>query len=159
MISYWDPADNAIWWRESSLTDTSDSEIFDLILTPRFHIRTFLYAIQPSPTESLFIPMWFSVMSVFISETPPLRKISVRYVRNIRSKNLTFAVVLRRYRMKVFMFFTKHVSTWQAKLLADLFPSLVGFVFISVCVDPLVPKYRSPKNCHYHTFPHVFGWP
>ena len=32
MISYWDPADNAIWWRESSLTDTSDSEIFDLIL-------------------------------------------------------------------------------------------------------------------------------
>ena len=46
--------------------------------------------------------------------------------------------------MKVFMFFTKHVSTWQAKLLADLFPSLVGFVFISVYVDPHVPKYRSP---------------
>ena len=50
----------------------------------------------------------------FSSETPPLRKISVRYVRNIRSKNVTFAVVLRRYRMKVLMFFTKHVSTWQA---------------------------------------------
>ena len=95
----------------------------------------------------------------FSSETPPLRKISVRYVRNIRSKNLTFAVVLRRYRMKVFMFFTKHVSTWQAKLLADLFPSLVGFVFISVYVDPHVPKYRSPKNGHYHTFPHLFGCP
>ena len=27
------------------------------ILTPRFHIRTFSYAIQPSPTESPFIPM------------------------------------------------------------------------------------------------------
>ena len=75
----------------------------------------------------------------------------------IRSKNLTFAVVLRRYCMKVFMFFTKHVSTWQAKLLADLFPSLVGFVFISVYVDPHVPKYRSPKNGHYHTLPHLLS--
>ena len=60
--------------------------------------------------------------------------------------------------MKVFMFFTKHVSTWQAKLLADLFPSLVGFVFISVYVDPHVPKYRFPKNGHYHMYLHLFGW-
>ena len=39
--------------------------------------------------------------------------------------------------------------TWQAKLLTDLFPSLVGFVFISVDVDPHIPQYRSPKNGHY----------
>jgi hypothetical protein len=45
-------------------------------LTPRFHIRTFSYAIQPSPTESPLIPMWFSVMSVI----PPRLLPSVKFL-------------------------------------------------------------------------------
>ena len=54
--------------------------------------------------------------------------------------------------MKVFMFFTKHVSTWQAKLLADLFPSLVGFVFISMSIlmfesTGVVSRSVSPSRC------------
>ena len=120
--------------------------------------HTYILVCDPTVSDRKSIHSYVILRNVrFSSETPPLRKISVRYVRNIRSKNLTFAVVLRRYRMKVFMFFTKHVSTWQAKLLADLFPSLVGFVFISVYVDPHVPKYRSPKkrptsfvSSHFH---------
>ena len=96
-------------------------------------------------------------MSVFPPRLLPsaqfLSGMSVKYVPPF----FTFAVVLRRYRMQVIMFFTKHASTWQAKLLANLFPSLVGFVFISVYVDPHVPKYRSPKNGHYHTLPHLLS--
>ena len=132
-----------------------------IISDPHASFRhTYILVCDPTVSDRKSIHSYVILRNVrFSSETPPLRKISVRYVRNIRSKNLTFAVVLRRYRMKVFMFFTKHVSTWQAKLLADLFPSLVGFVFISVYVDPHVPKYRSPKNGHYHTFPHLFGCP
>ena len=97
--------------------------------------HTYILVCDPTVSDRKSIHSYVILRNVrFSSETPPLRKISVRYVRNIRSKNLTFAVVLRRYRMKVFMFFTKHVSTWQAKLLADLFPSLVGFVFISMSI-------------------------
>ena len=104
--------------------------------------HTYILVCDPTVSDRKSIHSYVILRNIRVSsETPPLRKMSV-YVRNIRSKNFTFTAVLRRYRMKLFMFFTKHGSTWQAKLLADLFPSLVGFVFISVYVDPHVPIPR-----------------
>ena len=73
--------------------------------------HTYILVCDPTVSDRKSIHSYVILRNVrFSSETPPLRKISVRYVRNIRSKNLTFAVVLRRYRMKVFMFFTKLVG-------------------------------------------------
>ena len=73
--------------------------------------HTYILVCDPTVSDRKSIHSYVILRNVrFSSETPPLRKISVRYVRNIRSKNVTFAVVLRRYRMKVFMFFTKLVG-------------------------------------------------